>query len=144
MKCEEIEVFLSGYLDGELTQQESQQVEVHLEDCLGCREIYRELREARQAAADLPIPQPSGKEWKLIEGRILEQATRSIGWVILVVWSTITVAYGIFQYAVSPEEALFEKILVFGFFLGFALLFFSILLQRIREGRADRYKGVLK
>ena len=44
----------------------------------------------------------------------------------------------------SPSEPLFEKILVFGLFLGIALLFLSVLSERIRESRTDRYKGVQK
>lgn len=79
-----------------------------------------------------------------METTILESVSRGFGWLILVVWSITTVGYALFHYAMSPSEPLFQKILVFGIFLGIALLFFSVLCQRIRESRTDRYKGVLK
>lgn len=144
MRCEEIEVSLSGFLDGELTQQEGQRVEVHLRTCDRCRSVYQELQRAQAAARALEIPQPSRKEWREMESRILERGARGIGWIILCVWLVTTAAYGSLHYALSPDEPLINKILVFGAFLGVALLFLSVLLERMRERRTDRYRRVLK
>jgi predicted anti-sigma-YlaC factor YlaD len=144
MNCEEIEVSLSGYLDKELTQQESQRIELHLQSCPRCRKVLEELREAQRAAQTLKMAQPSHEEWKHMESHILEKSTRSAGWVILIVWSIMTAAYALFQYAMSPNEPMIQKILVFGLFLGIDLLFLSVLTERIRESRTDRYKGVQK
>jgi predicted anti-sigma-YlaC factor YlaD len=142
MNCKEIEVYLSGLLDNELTQQEAQRVELHLETCSECQQVLKELAAAREAAQEIEFRQPDKQEWKNMENTILESLSRGFGWLILVVWSVTTVVYASVQYALSPSEPLFQKILVFGIFLGFALLFFSVLCQRIRESRTDRYKGV--
>lgn len=144
MNCHEIEVSLSGYLDKELTQQEAQRIELHLQSCPQCRRVLEELAEAQQAAQALDLAQPSHEEWRHMESHILEKTTRSVGWVILIVWAIVTAAYGGFQYAMSPNEPMTQKILVFGLFLGIALLFLSVLSERIRESRTDRYKGVQK
>ena len=142
MSCKEIEVYLSGYLDRELTQQEAQRVELHLETCSVCPQLLKELVTAREATRNIEFRQPGKQEWKNMENTILENISRGFGWLILVVWSITTVGYAFFQYAMMPSEPLFQKILVFGIFLGIALLFFSVLCQRIRESRTDRYKGV--
>jgi predicted anti-sigma-YlaC factor YlaD len=144
MNCRQTEVNLSGYIDRELTQQEAQKVELHLATCNECREVLEELQLAKQAAEDLDIQQPSREEWKEMEHHILERATRGVGWIILIVWSIATSAYGALHYALSPTEPLFQKILIFGLFLGFALIFFSVLMERVRESRTDRYRGVQK
>jgi anti-sigma factor RsiW len=144
MNCHEIEVSLSGYLDKELTQQEAQKIELHLQTCAHCRKVLEELREAQRATQTLELAQPSHEEWKHMESHILEKSTRSLGWVILIVWSVMTAAYAGFQFAVSPNEPMIQKVLVFGLFLGIALLFLSVLSERIRESRTDRYKGVQK
>lgn len=144
MTCEAIEVFLSGFLDEELTQQERQKVSLHLETCAQCQQMLALLQKARQAAQTMDIQSPTKEEWSLMQSRILENTSRGVGWIILVVWSVFTVGYGLFHYAVSPTEPLIEKILVFGVFLGFALLFLSVLMQRLREHKTDRYRGVLK
>ena len=49
MKCQEIEVYLSGYLDQELTQQQEQKVRLHLETCSHCPEVLNRLEEAKEA-----------------------------------------------------------------------------------------------
>lgn len=142
-KCDQIEVYLSGYLDDELTQQDRQRVSLHLSTCRHCKEVLQDLEGARQAAQQLQIEQPTRREWKEMEMQLFERTTRGLGWLIVIVWSVVTACYGIYQFAVSPE-GLFGKILVFSLFLGLGLVFFSILLQRIRESRTDRYKGVFK
>lgn len=144
MKCEEIETALSGYLDGELTQQQSQCVEIHLADCAGCCAVLEELRVAREATRGLDIPQPADREWRLMETTILEKSGRSLGWAILLVWVVVTTAYGLFQLAFASGEPLFLKILVFALFLAFGLLFLSVLSERLRTRRSDKYRGVLK
>jgi hypothetical protein len=144
MKCEEVEVFLSGHLDGELTQQQEQWVAVHLDSCTRCPAILEDLRAAQKAARNLEIDQPRRKEWNIMESQILERTSRGVGWLILIVWAIVTAVFCIYQYATSPAEPLFEKVLTFGFFLGFALLFFSVLCQRLRESKTDRYRGVQK
>lgn len=144
MNCERIEVYLSGYLDGELTQQDRQPVENHLRSCERCKDLLKELRSAKEATRGLDLVQVSEGDWKLMEARILERISQGLGWSILLVWLVVTAAYGLFQYGTSPDEPFFEKILVFSLFLGFGLLFLSVLSQRLRERRTDRYKGVLK
>ena len=144
MKCEEIEIYLSGYLDGELTQQQRQPVEIHIRSCEPCTQLLEELQNAKEATHALDLEQLRDEDWKLMETRILEKISQGLGWTILVVWLVVTTVYGLYQYGTSPDEPFFEKILVFSLFLGFGLLFFSVLSQRIRERRTDRYKGVLK
>jgi len=144
MKCEEIEVYLSGYLDSELTQQDRQPVENHLRSCEECGRLFQQLKEAKKAAQGLNIEQLAEEDWEIMEAHILEKIGQGLGWSILLVWLVVTAAYCLYQYGTSPNEPLFEKILVFSLFLGFGLLFLSVLSRRIREYRTDRYKGVLK
>jgi len=144
MKCEEIEIYLSGYLDGELTQQERQPVEIHIRSCEPCKQLLEELREAKQATHALDLEQLREEDWKLMEARIFEKVGQGLGWSILIVWLVVTTVYGLYQYGASPDEPIIEKMLVFSLFLAFGLLFLSVLSQRIRERRTDRYKGVFK
>lgn len=144
MKCDDIEVFLSGYLDGELTQQERQRVRVHLESCPRCATTLEELREARDATGRLELDRPNDQEWQLMMSSILEKRTQHLGWLILIIWSIALTGYGLYELAMAPGEPLVEKVLVFGVLAGLALLFVSVLSRRIRESRTDRYKGVVK
>jgi len=142
MNCETIEPALSGYLDRELTQQQQQKISIHLEECPACRALLEELASLKTSTRNLHYQEPSDREWKTMEQNIFERISRSLGWLIVVVWTTVTAGYAAFQFATSPFETLFQKILVFGIFLGFALVFLSVLSERIRASRTDPYKGV--
>ena len=144
MNCDEIEVYLTGYLDGELTQQDRQPVENHLRTCEKCGKILAELRKAKEATRSLEMVQPQEEDWERMESHILERLGQGLGWSILLVWLIVTAAYSLYQYGTSPDEPFFEKVLVFSLFLGIGLLFLSVLSQRLRERQTDRYKGVLK
>ena len=145
MPDQEIEVLLSGYLDGELTQQQRQKVRVYLERDERYREILAELQRVKAETENLEYEEPNSGDWRGIEkGLFLENTTRGLGWVVLVVWSIVVTAYGLWEVVTAPGEPLISKLLVFGAFLGIGLLFFSVLSQRVRESRTDKYKGVYK
>lgn len=144
MKCEDLDIYLSGYLDGELAQHQTQLVTLHLEVCEKCNRFKKDLEKARDATRGLKISQPTRREWKRMERNIVEQASRGLGWLILIIWSVVTVAYGLFQFATDPNEPIFAKVMIFSLFTGVALLFLSVLSERIRESRTDRYRGVQK
>jgi len=142
VSCQQIEVRLTGYVDRELTQQDLQKVELHLESCPACRGVVEELRTARSLAESLKVPSPSNEEWDSMQSRILEKGTRRLGWVLLVVWVLVTSVYALVTFAVSSGEPLIVKIIVFGLLLALAMLFCSVLSERLRERRTDRYTGV--
>ena len=144
MPEKEIEVLLSGYLDGELTQQERQKVGVYLERDERYREILAELERVKTETESLNYEEPNSGDWKIMEKSLVEDVSRGLGWVILSVWAVVLTSYGLWELATAPDEPLLGKLLVFGVFLGVALLFFSVLAQRVRESRTDKYKGVYK
>ena len=144
MPDKEIEVLLSGYLDGELTQQERQKVGVYLERDERYREILAELERVKTETERLHYEEPSSGDWKTMEKSLVQDVSRGLGWIILSIWAVSLTSYGLWELAAAPDEPLTGKLLVFGFFLGVALLFCSVLTQRMRESRTDKYKGVYK
>ncbi len=144
MPDKEIEVLLSGYLDGELTQQERQKVGVYLERDERYREILAELERVKTETEHLHYEEPSSGDWKTMEKSLVQDVSRGLGWIILSIWAVALTSYGLWELAAAPDEPLTGKLLVFGFFLGVALLFCSVLTQRMRESRTDKYKGVYK
>ena len=144
MPDKEIEVLLSGYLDGELTQQERQKVGVYLERDERYREILAELERVKTETERLHYEEPSSGDWKTMEKSLVQDVSRGLGWIILSIWAVSLTSYGLWELAAAPDEPLTGKLLVFGFFLGVALLFCSVLTQQMRESRTDKYKGVYK
>ena len=70
-------------------------------------------------------------------------AARSTGWITAVIWVALVAAYTLWQLWYGTT-GLFERLLVFGGISAFALLFASVLLDRINAARTDPYREVEK
>jgi len=61
MSCERYHELLSARLDRELTQDEAEELELHLVGCPKCRIVGEQMEEVREAFADLEeVPAPEG------------------------------------------------------------------------------------
>jgi anti-sigma factor RsiW len=137
------ETMISGYLDGELTQADDQRVRIHVEDCAHCNALLDELKAIREAAMSTQFVQPDDEQWNERPRGRLSIATRGFGWILGIVWIFTVTAFGLWQFWRAPDS-LFEKLLVFGGITAFALLFISVLVDRIKTARTDRYREVKK
>jgi anti-sigma factor RsiW len=132
---------LSGYLDGELFQAEEQRVRIHLEDCAVCRQALAELRQMREATMSTRFEPVPDEQWRETPKGPASRLLRGSGWVLFVLWLIVMGGYAAFQLITAPES-LWEKLLVVGGISAVALLFLSVLLDRLHDARSDRYKGV--
>lgn len=137
------EELLSGRLDGELTQQEDQRVRLHLEDCAACRRTYEELLELREASMTTPFSTPPDSQWDERPRSPGSGLLRGAGWALLIVWLVALAAFGLWQWLTHPAT-LWERFLVFAGASGVVLLFLSVLLDRLRDAKTDRYREVEK
>ncbi|MEE4219025.1 MAG: zf-HC2 domain-containing protein [Xanthomonadales bacterium] len=133
---------LSGYLDGELTQQEKQRVDLHLADCADCRGLLRELEGLRRRMGRSGLSQKYEDEWRENMDDTGVKLTRGIGWLLLIGAVLIVAAVIVFQFITDPGISGFMKFLIGAFYLGLAALFVSVLRQRLIERKTDRYKDV--
>ena len=143
MKCQRPfpEELLTGYMDRALTQSEEQQVRLHVESCTSCRQLIDEMSTLREAAASTPFATPAKDEWDELPKTLLSGASRSLGWLILLIWAIALVLFVGWQVATSPG-AWTEKALIFGSGTGLSLLLLSAFLDRRRTLRTDRYTRV--
>jgi anti-sigma factor RsiW len=137
------ETMISGHLDGELTQAAQQKVRVHLEDCERCRTVLDELRRLREATISTDFHKPDDDQWDERPRSGPSFVARGIGWIIAVVWAVFFAAYALWQFW-SGTTNLVERLLVFGGLSALALLFISVLLDRLQTARSDPYREVEK
>lgn len=137
------EELLSGYLDGALTQGEEQRIRLHLEDCRPCRQLFKDLSTLREATMSTDFEVPRDDQFREAPRGGLSRLSFSLGWLLIGIW---VLAFGVFflwQLLTSPD-GLIEKLMIFGLFSGIGLLVLSVLLDRIRTYKTDRYRGVEK
>lgn len=135
------ESLLSGYVDHALTQGDDQRVRVHLEDCEVCRRTVEEIRELREVTMTTDFALPPDDQWRESPRGGLSILSRGLGWIVLVAWGVGLLGFTLGQVWNGPGSLL-EKLLAFGGFLGFALLFTSVLIDRLRAAKTDRYREV--
>jgi anti-sigma factor RsiW len=135
------EALLSGYLDGSLTQAQGQRVRLHVEDCAECRREVAELRLLRESTMGSRFRLPDEAEWPELPRTRLSWLSRGAGWMAVVAWLVVVTAVALYRFLSATGDPL-EIFVVLGLPGGVALLFVSVLLDRIRDLRTDRYKGI--
>jgi hypothetical protein len=140
--CKSIEELLSGYLDGELTQQDRQRVELHLDDCDDCRKTYEDMAKLQNAVGKLSFGEMSSQKWSEIMNDVTARTSRGFGWLFYIVGLLIVIGYGAYEFAVDDEVPALVKTGIAGIVVGTVLLFISVLRQRMIERKTDRYKDV--
>lgn len=135
------EALLSGYLDHALNQAEAQRIRIHLEDCATCSSLYAELSTLRQAARTTTFKEPDDSEWPELPKTRVSWLSRSVGWLLLISWLVVVSILALYRFLASAGDP-FEVFLVLGLPGGFVLLFSSVLIDRLRDLKSDRYRGI--
>ena len=135
------EALLSGYLDGTLSQSDTQRVRLLIEDDADCRALYQDLRAMREAAGSTRFVEPDEDVWPELPRTRSSWLSRSLGWVVIVAWLGVVSGYALWHFLANTGDP-FEIFLVLGLPGGFVLLFLSVLLDRIKVLKTDRYRGV--
>jgi len=137
-----VEALLSGYLDGELTQQVRQQIRLHLDGCDECRATLQDLEALRRRMGQARLSLAGKDQWREKMSDTTGRAIQGTGWVLLLGALLIIFGIGAFTFLTDPGAALFWKLLVSALYLGLGALFVSVLRQRLMERKSDKYKDV--
>ena len=135
------ESLLSGYLDGVLTQRDRQRVRLHLEECDSCRRLTQEMAEIRNVTISTLFKLPEDDQWDEAPRGPASWMSRHLGWTVLLIWLVGVAGFAAGQLWSGPQSRL-EKLLIFGGVAGFALIFMSVLIDRLRTWRTDPYRRV--
>lgn len=137
------QALLSGYLDGVLTQQDSQGVRLHLESCTSCSHLVEELKTTREVTMTSTFATPPDDQWDERPSGGLSRLSFGLGWTILIIWFVAIVGFALGQLWSSPES-LAEKLLIFSALTGVTLLLLSVLIDRLKRLGSDRYGRIEK
>ncbi len=143
MSCEKFEPMVSGYLDGELTDEQRQGFEKHLETCQQCRDQLAEMRDLKESLAMMKFAEPSDAELERYWRGVYNRLERGLGWILFSVGAIILLCYGAFSLVETivsdPKVALAVKIGVVALVFGIVILFVSLLRERLAVRKTDRY-----
>lgn len=133
---------LSGFIDGELTQQQRQMVKLHCDDCEECRDNLASLRELRERVGKARLSEVGEDEWRESMKDPGVELTRGIGWLLFIAGLLIVAGIGVGVFIFNPGISVGMKLLMIAIYGGLALLLFSVWRQRLIESKTDKYKDV--
>ena len=133
---------LSGYVDGELTQQQRQLVTLHCDECAECRENLSRLRALRERIKNASLSEVGEDKWRETMNDNTVQTARSIGWLLFIAGLLAIAGIGLFVFIFDDEIPVGMKLIMVAIYGGLATLLFSVLRQRLIERKTDKYKDV--
>lgn len=133
---------LSGYIDGELTQQERQRVERHCEQCKECTANLEELRSLKQRIAAGKLSVYGEDKWREDMSDPGVRTSRNLGWILFIAGILFAGAVGLYVFISDPGMPVWTKLMLVAIYGGLAVLLYSVLRQRLLERKTDKYKDV--
>ena len=146
MACDEYNDLMMGYLDEELTAEQKRRFEEHLAVCKQCSAQLQEFRQLKAITDQVTLVEPEDRLWQQYWDGIYNRIERGIGWIIFSVAAILLTIYGGFKAIEAlikdPAVETTLKIALLALLVGLAILFVSVLRERIFFWSKDRYKDV--
>lgn len=139
--CARLEPYMSGLLDGELNQQQEQQVTLHLEECAHCRANFMELQQVKHLTREFSRLTQDENQQDLFRRDLTSQSLVWVGWALLAI-GCLLMGYSMVLAWVDSHLPLWQKCVTGGFLGGVLLLFIGVLRQQWSARQADKLSKV--
>ncbi len=143
-QCEEYKTLMMGQMDKELTEEESVRLNNHMIRCSSCRNEYEQLKRTSSKLEGMDMKAPDEevveKTWRSPYSKL----TKNFGILLVIAGWLIMMIYGAYEFIVTKEAESIPKYAFVIILVGIAILFITVLRDRIRSYRNDLYKEVDK
>ncbi|MFQ6091830.1 MAG: anti-sigma factor family protein [bacterium] len=146
MNCEKFKGLMMGYLDNELSDRDRAAFKEHLMGCPQCSSEFEEFQKLKEVTAEMKLASPEERVWEDYWSGIYNRIERGIGWILLSIGGIILLAYGgykaVEEFIGDPTVGFIVKVALLGLIGGVAVLFVSVLRERLYFWKTDRYRRV--
>jgi ferric-dicitrate binding protein FerR (iron transport regulator) len=133
-------------LDGELSPGERAELDRLLVSDPEIRAEWDRLRKVKEVTHMMSYREPPAEIWDTYWTSVYNRLERGLGWILVTVGALVLFGYGAWHgiEAILADSGLpgFVKIAVFAFVLGGAVLFVSVMREKLLLRRRDRYREV--
>jgi ferric-dicitrate binding protein FerR (iron transport regulator) len=133
---------LSGYIDGELTQQQQQRVRIHCEACAECAHELEQLEKIRREVGKSRLSPISEDSWREHMKDPTVEMTRGLGWILFIAGVLGISGIAVYEFVIDTSMATHIKVITGLVWVGMGALLVSVLRQRLIERKSDKYKDV--
>ena len=148
MSCDEFRSMISAYADGELTPEQRERLEGHLSACDACKRELAEVRALKKELDMIKFTEPTDEQLERYWSGVYNRLERGAGWVLFSIGAIVLLCYGGFklveQVVRDPAIAWWVKGGVLALVFGLAILFVSLLRERLAVRKVDRYSREVK
>jgi hypothetical protein len=141
-ECERYRPLLAGFLDQELTAEETVELNRHLIRCAGCRADLEGLRQLENRLTTISYLETgdkvTGRIWKLPYSALARNACL----LMIIGGYASLLLYGLFLFLTSEVEPVFVRIAGAAIAVGFVVLLGILILERVTTYKADPYKEI--
>jgi len=138
-ECESFQLLMSGYLDGELTPEDRARLEQHLASCGGCRKEFDKMKRLVAAASELRLDEPPEEVWDTFMDGVYNRIERQTGWIFFIMGAAALALFGLYLFLFEPWAPALIKLLIAIPVVGLAVVFISVLRERLFAAKTDRY-----
>jgi len=146
MDREHARKLLMGYIDDELSEEERSEIEDLLRRDEDLRREEQEFRKLKQMTDGIEFLEPTEAEWRAHWSCIYNRIERGIGWFLLSLGSLVLLLVGAWHFLrdflLDPEQSFLLRFGVGTAVAGGVFLGVSVVRERIRVYRVDRYNEV--
>lgn len=146
MTCQDYKDIMMAYLDNELSDEQKQAFEEHLKTCQHCSSELAEFKKLKTITEDVALVEPEDRMWQQYWDSIYNRVERGVGWIVFSVAAISLTIYGGYRMIETivkdPTVEISLKTGLLALIAGLAILFVSVLRERIYFWRKDRYRDV--
>jgi hypothetical protein len=137
---------MMGYVDNELTDERKREFEEHLAGCPQCTAELKQFEKLKAITDEVTLVEPEDRMWQDYWSGIYNRIERSIGWIVFSVAAILLIIYGGFkaieELIGDPGVEMIFKVGLLVLIAGLAILFVSVLRERVYFWKRDRYRNV--
>jgi len=133
---------MMGLMDNELTNEESIRLNEHMIRCSSCREEYILLSETSAKLEDMDFKEPDDKIIDKIWKSPYSRFARKAGFIMVILGWLIMTLYSAYEFLFVKETDSIPEFALVIILLGLAILFITVLRDRIKTYKTDPYKEV--
>ncbi len=146
MTCHDNKDLMMGYLDNELSDEQRNRFEEHLAGCPECAGELKEFQKLKAITDEVTLVEPEDRIWQDYWNGVYNRIERSIGWLIFSVAAILLAIYGGFKLiekiVTDATVGMLLKLGLIALIVGLAILFVSVLRERMYFWSKDRYRNV--
>ncbi len=146
MTCRNYKDLMMAYLDNEIDDEQKRAFEEHLASCTQCTQELKEFEKLKQLTDSVTLAEPEDRIWEQYWGNVYNRVERSLGWILFSVAAILLTIYGGFELIEKiigdQTVGMLLKVALLVLITGLAILFVSVLRERIYFWKKDRYRDV--